>query len=472
MQAPPPESFTGDPKVHAEQFWRQVRLYFRNTEEKAKCDDFELVLAADSAADRWYQALSDEVKQDWKKLEKAFAERWFKGVTPKLSDAEALEQIERTLPNLQDLSERDRIGDGAQFRSRHVIWVQTLHNTAVTEGYSQGLAEQVRSKLPRVLRKLVDPVASWDELRDRVIKVNAARLREAAKDALQDNTKTEKLLRRLDEIEGKKKDENSRANSANASAGMDELSQRMAALSMQAAYHPVSPLPYYTPPAYPQWTPPPPPPPVRQHPPPPPPPFQVPYQPPAVAQARAPGTVARGLPIAERHARLVQNAKPAPPDSEAARVEHARLIAEWHTANPTAHQADENHPYPLTPGTQPVGSEECYTCGGSHPRAGGCGQRPPVPAFEQKWRAIAGFITRTYNQGQGPATAVHQVAIEQQAQQWYPAPQYPASHPPYPAYMQAYPPHMSQYSAPQTYYAQAPGWAPNAYGHQQGPGNA
>ena len=54
---------------------------------------------------------------------------------------------------------------------------------------------------------------------------------------------------------------------------------------------------------------------------------------------------------------------------------------------------NETRPYPLTPGTVPVASGECWKCGHRAHHPGPCAH-PPIPALETKWRSIAQTIRK------------------------------------------------------------------------------
>ncbi|KAJ7773607.1 hypothetical protein DFH07DRAFT_952654 [Mycena maculata] len=53
-------------------------------------------------------------------------------------------------------------------------------------------------------------------------------------------------------------------------------------------------------------------------------------------------------------------------DMPGGRTAYQAQVAAWALANPMRRGPDEYAPYPLTPGTEPVGSGECYTCGARH----------------------------------------------------------------------------------------------------------
>lgn len=109
---------------------------------------------------------------------KVFDNEWVKTSNQKLLDTEVLEIIVKSIPTLEQLLAYDINHQGGRTAAHYQIWAQKLYNEAIVGDYSNGLAEQVWSKLPRLLRELVEPVLSWDKLRDRINKVNMARLQE------------------------------------------------------------------------------------------------------------------------------------------------------------------------------------------------------------------------------------------------------------------------------------------------------
>jgi hypothetical protein len=89
-------------------------------------------------------------------------------------------------------------------------------------------------------------------------------------------------------------------------------------------------------------------------------------------------------------------------------------IAEWHRVNPGV-APDEQHHYPLTPGSTPLGSRECYDCGQL-----GHGQGAPplvcpsqvLPGPERTWHQIAGYIDREFKKESRAAMAVNYIGYQ------------------------------------------------------------
>ena len=73
---------------------------------------------------------------------------------------------------------------------------------------------------------------------------------------------------------------------------------------------------------------------------------------------------------------------------------YQQQVTDWHAANPNG-RSDEHRPYPLTLGTAPVATGECWKCGMADPRHRGdecTGQA--VPDNERRWCMIASTISR------------------------------------------------------------------------------
>lgn len=87
---------------------------------------------------------------------------------------------------------------------------------------------------------------------------------------------------------------------------------------------------------------------------------------------------------------ITNHALPHHPDTTAGQTLYAAQISLW-TSTHVGKGPNEFCPYPLTPGTEPVATNECWTCG-KHPHRGlSCGHSA-VPDIEQQWRRIAGGI--------------------------------------------------------------------------------
>jgi hypothetical protein len=97
-----------------------------------------------------------------------------------------------------------------------------------------------------------------------------------------------------------------------------------------------------------------------------------------------------------RHADLSANTKDMVqhPDTPQGNAAYAQQVVAWKAANPNKYKGgDEFAPYLLTPGTDPVGSDECFMCG-LHHRIGSAHLRPEVDPFETFYHRVANRIIK------------------------------------------------------------------------------
>ncbi|PPQ82957.1 hypothetical protein CVT26_005394, partial [Gymnopilus dilepis] len=112
---------------------------------------------------------------------------------------------------------------------------------------------------------------------------------------------------------------------------------------------------------------------------------------------------------------------PQHPDTDAGRLAHAAQQADWFKTFGVATRVTESTPFPLRPGTSPVNSGECFTCGftGHLGRKDGstCGGRRALHANEQAWRAICSRILRG-ERAAVTAASVQLVVVDDYGNQW------------------------------------------------------
>lgn len=102
---------------------------------------------------------------------------------------------------------------------------------------------------------------------------------------------------------------------------------------------------------------------------------------------------------ADKTALQAQLAKyPQHPDTDAGRKAHQAQQTDWVKVYGIGTRVTEATPYPLCPGTAPINSGECFTCGftGHLGRrdSSTCDGRRPLHPNEQAWRSIASRILR------------------------------------------------------------------------------
>lgn len=146
---------------------------------------------------------------------------------------------------------------------------------------------------------------------------------------------------------------------------------------------------------------------------------------------------------------------PQHPDSEVGRQAYAQQVQDWSTQHGAEAMPNMARPYPLKPGTSPLGSRECFNCGlatmPSH-QAHKC-QNTPVPIQEGRWREmVSRLVTRALAPPQTPTTPSNIQYVTSMAPQ--------AVQPP----MQHY---LPSYYAPQQWQYDQFDVQGNAYGPQQ-----
>jgi hypothetical protein len=88
---------------------------------------------------------------------------------------------------------------------------------------------------------------------------------------------------------------------------------------------------------------------------------------------------------------IIHRALPIHPNTPAGRALYNTQINQWNIDNPGQY-VSETRPYPLSPGTTPVASGECWKCGMLRHTGPNCQNPNPIPAIEGQWRSIAGTI--------------------------------------------------------------------------------
>ena len=86
------------------------------------------------------------------------------------------------------------------------------------------------------------------------------------------------------------------------------------------------------------------------------------------------------------------NALPQHANTPAGLVLYAAQIGAWNKAFPGRLKANKYCPYPLTPGTAALGSNECFGCGHVGHQANDCPTPNSILPHERGWRAVAAII--------------------------------------------------------------------------------
>ena len=398
-----------DDNLSAGQFLREIENKIDergHTTERLKINCLKNNIAYGSDADEWFSNLDATEKDTYDHLVGAFQKQWPLTAVPKTSKTERIQSLKDWVLKPEELGKKVEGPGGSQVWS-HVKWATGLASKVRDAEDSTGfLLGDVYNALPRPVRDLVrkEPRSTYGELTAAVLALDTSDLKDAATTFARDK-ETARLAREP-------------------ASPTKVLRDALTATHLQTPYQQ-----YRAPPI----------------------PTQNPFQAPGgqgnlfgaargnILPFRGGGPGALGMgggtarpqiptvqplrsrPAAIRHQDLLQYALPHHPNTTDGQAAYRVQVMSWHAANPNR-KPDEQHPYPLTPGTPAVGSRECWDC-----RQKGHMQSAPVcpgatlPEPERDWRRIAGFIARTFHAERlATAHAVHFIG----AQQYMPYPLY------------------------------------------------
>ena len=355
-----------------------LRSFFRRmgtATDDIKKKQFKYFLQADSVADEWFEELPVADKKDWNAIEDAFNKRWPRKKAAKKTTEEYEEEITGLRLKTEDLGKKEKTA-GREVYS-HIVWADkmaTIVKGAKIETTTTYIGH-VRKELPRSLREKVGAGhTDWTAFLQAVRDVDVDYIRDEAEIWRKEQEEKEALRKRVQQLEKL---------TASPTA---PLRQQMTSFNIGSpAPGPVQQPRQTTTPANPfagttggrgNL-------------------FQTPQTTNAVQSnnPRPPATQA------DRTALLARLQKfPHHPDTEAGRQAHRAQQAEWVKTHGVNAYVTESTPYPLRPGTAPVGSGECFTCGfsGHMGRRDGstCEGNRALHPHEQTWRAICSRILR------------------------------------------------------------------------------
>ena len=347
-----------------------LRSFFRRmgtANGDTKKQQFKYFLQADSAADEWYEELQLNEKKDWDAIETAFNKRWPRKKAAKKTKEEYEEEITGLRLAMEDLGKKEKIA-GREVYS-HIVWadkMDTIVRGAKIETTTTYIGH-VRKELPKPIREKVGTGhANWTAFLKAVRDVDTDHVRDGASMWKKEQDEQNALKKRVQQLEKL---------TASPTA---PLRHQMTTFSIGNTQANAAQPPRQTPATQ-----------IN----------------PFMGNSGGSGNLfipknSRPPATQEDRAALLTRLKKYPhhPDSEPGRKAHQAQQADWaktHGANATV---TESTPYPLRPGTLPVGSGECFTCGfGGHmgKRDGStCGGNRALHPHEQNWRAIAARILR------------------------------------------------------------------------------
>ena len=355
-------SFTGKPEDQDPQDFmnRLERIILMKTglSEAEKVRFLELSLKAKSPAAIWFTTLTKANKASFASARDAFELRWpVKAITEKTT-AEKQALLDETVLKMGDLGRRVAASVGAEEELSHVVWADKVERLAEDIPDTNNLlVASTRKKLPKPLVKLIGlKPMTWKELADAVRSIT------------------------LEELMEKVEDERDLARYALAAPNTPSK-------ALGTAFQNINIAPQArgsTPDQY------------------------------RVAQTNPQLTsgFSADKPAHERLADVLNKALPLHPrNGEGMALYNAQIVLWQSTHGQSGRGPNETRPYPLTPGTVPVASGECWKCGHRTHHPGPCSS-PPVPSLETKWRSIAQTIRKRAETAATPAINVNFVAEE------------------------------------------------------------
>jgi hypothetical protein len=358
-----------------------LRAFFRrmgtNTDD-VKRQQFKYFLQADSAADEWFDGLAAADKKDWTSIETAFNKRWLRKKAVKKTTEEYEEEITGLKLKMEDLGKKETTA-GREVYS-HTAWADkmtTIVKGAMIETTTTYIG-QVRKELPKVIREKIGAGhGDWTMFLQAVRDVDVDHIRDGVnlwKKEQEEQDEIKKHIQKLEKLTASPtaplRHQMTSFSISNTPPGTTQQQRQ------QAPSAPAAPNPFVSTTG------------GRGNL------FQT---APQSSTTRPPATQA------DRTALLACLQKyPHHPDTEAGRRAHQVQQAEWVKTHGLSTFVTESTPYPLRPGTLPVGSGECFTCGftGHMGRRDGstCGGTRALHPHEQTWRAICSRILRqTHN---------------------------------------------------------------------------
>lgn len=357
-----------------------LRSFFRrmgNNDDEAKKGQFPNYLQADSAADDWFMDLGETEKKTWKDIETAFRKRWPRKKQVKKTAEEYEEEIASQRLKTEDLAKKETVAGREVYT--HIAWADrmaTIIKGAKLETSTTHI-RQVRKELPVILReKLGTGHADWNAFLQAVRDIEVDYLRDCMDIWNKEQAEQKAMERRIQLLETVSKSPTA------------PLRQQLSSVAISRQPNlPIAPSSNDNPFASSgggqgnlRFTPNP-----TQYAKP----TQTPFSP-------------RPAPTPEQRAELLAliNTLPHHPDSQAGRQAHQAQQTEWVRVHGYGTRVTEKTPYPLRPGTAPVNSGECFTCG----QVGHLGSRTgescqalghrPLHPNEQQWRVICARILK------------------------------------------------------------------------------
>ena len=352
-------TFTGKPEDQDPQDFmnRLERIILMKTglSETEKVRFLELSLKAKSPAAIWFTTLTKANKASFGSARDAFEVRWpVKAITEKTT-AEKQALLDETVLKMSDLGKRVAASVGAEEELSHVMWADKVERLAGDIPDTNNLlVASTWKKLPKPLLKLIGlKPMTWKELADTVRDITL-----------------EELMEKVDE---------DRELTRHTSVAPNTPSKALGSAFQNVN---INPQPRIL--------------------------FPNQYQ--TTVASRPNPSFSADKPAHERLADVLTKALPIHPRNAEGIALYTAQVSLWDSTHGQSGKGpNETRPYPLTPGTVPVASGECWKCGRRTHHPSPCAD-PPVPALETKWRSIAQTIRKRAETAVTTAVNVNLVA--------------------------------------------------------------
>jgi hypothetical protein len=333
-------------------------LHKANATDAQKLKSFELHLRSGSVAKQWWNGLPTTSNDTWDHLVAAFETRWPEKTPTVKTVEEKQAALERAKITEDELGTRVKVQGVEEFA--HVVWAHKIERLATAIPDTNGLLiGAVRKAMPKSLQKVIGSShKDWGSF--------CKAVREASLTEIEEAKAEEKEAQSLrDEV---KKLQNLQSASAKGFAN---------AFQGLTISNPTPNMKFPNPQ-------------VRQ------PNLNTQLTAHTSPQTPNPPAYRRDRPPAARMEDVIRLALTIQPDTPAGRAAYNTQITEWNANNPRQF-VNELRPYPLSPGTSPVATGECWKCGKPGHLGPSCSTTNQVPALEQRWRSIAATIKRDSN---------------------------------------------------------------------------
>jgi len=330
---------------------------------------FELSLKAKSLAAAWFLTLTVPDKASFPALRKAFELQWPPKPITEKTTAEKQALLDGTILKLTDLGKRVAASVGAEEELSHVVWADKVERLAGDIPDTNNLlVASTRKKLPKPLLKLVGlKPMTWKEFADAVRDITLEELMEKVEE------EQEQLARYTLAVP------NTPSKALGAAFRNIKLTPQHTAPTGLYQSQRIQPTP------------------------------------------RTPYSTFVERPAHDRLADVLNKALPIHPNNLDGIASYNVQISVWQSTHGQSGKGpSETRPYPLSPGSAPVASGECWTCGQRSHHPAPCSS-PPVPAFETKWRSIAQTIRKRAEAAATAAVNVNTVGVESDKVQTYDA---------------------------------------------------